>query len=98
MKIVLIGMKGSGKTTVGKLLAKKLSFPFIELDSQIEKKHSTKKNELLSSREIYKQYGKEYFRLLEQNTLKDLYENNSDNFVFSTGGGTPLDEQNREIL
>ena len=46
--IILIGMKACGKSTVGKLLAKKLEMQFIELDQEIEKTHLADKNERLS--------------------------------------------------
>lgn len=92
-------MKGCGKTTVGKLLSQKLGVSFIELDSQVEKKHLSLKNEKLSFREIFRNYGKKYFRELETNTLLEISKilENKD-FVLACGGGTPLKNKNRKIL
>ncbi len=98
-KIILIGMKSSGKTVTGKALSNKLGIEFIDLDSELEKKHFEEKNERLWFREIFKKYGKEYFRSLECATLKALCTNLKDaSFVLATGGGTPLDEDNQKIL
>lgn len=93
--IVLIGMKACGKSTVGKLLAKKLGIEFIELDQEIEKVHLMNKKEKLKFREIFKKHGAIYFRKLESKTLKNI---KTKKFVLSCGGGTPLDENNQKIL
>lgn len=82
MKIVLIGYMGSGKSTIGKMLAARLSYPFMDLDQQIEV------SENLPITEIFKQKGEIYFRKLENRVLKSLLSS-PDNFVLATGGGTP---------
>ena len=82
MKIVLIGYMGSGKSTIGKMLAARLNYPFMDLDQQIEL------SENLLIPEIFKQKGEIHFRKLENKVLKELLSS-SDNFVLATGGGTP---------
>lgn len=89
--IILIGFMGCGKTSVGKLLAKELSFEFIDTDDQIEKE-----NQLKISK-IFKDFGEEYFRELESNFIKKFLSE-SKFFVVSTGGGLPLRECNVKIL
>ncbi len=98
-KIILIGMKACGKTTVGKILSEKLNIPYIELDQEIEKRHFFHNKEKLSCREIFKRMGKIYFRNLETTVLSDFSKILSDkSYIFSCGGGTPLKNNNRKIL
>jgi len=82
MKIVLIGYMGSGKSSVGKALAKELNVPFHDLDDEIEKKEQSEISKIFESR------GEIYFRKTENNTLKTLLSK-PDDFVLATGGGTP---------
>lgn len=82
MKIVLIGYMGSGKSSVGKLLAEKLNLPFRDLDEEIQK------IEEMSIADIFSKRGEIYFRRLENETLKNLLKLN-EGFVLATGGGTP---------
>lgn len=99
IKIVLIGMKGCGKSTVGELLAEKFKIPFIELDSELEKAHFKSKKEKLTFREIYQKYGQGNFRRLETSVLKMISgELVGKNYVLACGGGTPLSAVNRKIL
>lgn len=91
-KYALIGMMGSGKSTLGQALAAKLKLDFIDLDWQIEIKQ--KKSVL----EIFLEYGEDYFRQLETECLQSLYNSKQDHFVLATGGGCFLSAQNREIL
>lgn len=88
--IVLIGMPGAGKTTVGKYLAKTLNFEFIDLDILISE------NEKMAITDIFKNKGEEYFRILETDFLKKLVSKK--NIVLSTGGGTPKKDENIDIL
>jgi shikimate kinase len=81
MLIFLIGLPGSGKTTLGKQLAKKLNYIFSDLDECIVKKHG------LSIEEIFKTIGEDGFRTYESNCLKEY--DNSTNTIVSTGGGAP---------
>lgn len=98
-KIILIGMKSSGKTTTGKALSRKLGIEFIDMDAEIEKNHFEQKHEKLWFREIFKKYGREYFRSLETSSLKKLSTNlKEESFVLATGGGLPLNEDNQRTL
>ena len=86
MNIVLIGMRGSGKTTVGKLLAKKLDRQFIEMDELIVRRVG------LDIPEIVKQYGWEKFRQVEKEITQEVAE--LDDVVNATGGGVVTREEN----
>ena len=90
MKIYLIGMPGCGKSTLGKLLSKKLNYDFIDMDNYIEK------NACMFIDEIFDRYGEEYFRSLESNTLKDFLK--LDNVVIATGGGVIKNKANKELM
>lgn len=99
IKIILIGMKGCGKSTVGKLLAEKLNIQFIDLDDELEKIHFQTKKEKFSYREIYQKYGKEYFRKLETSALIRFAEaSESINYILACGGGTLLNPANQKLL
>ena len=78
--IVLVGMMGCGKTSMGKLIAQKLQFDFIDTDFEIEKKFN------LSIKEIFDNYGEEYFRKIEFDIFK-LFKNRDD-ILISSGGGS----------
>jgi shikimate kinase len=82
MKIYLIGMPGSGKTTLGQKLADKLFVQFIDLDDQIEQREG------MSVSEIFSQKGEDYFRIKEAETLA-YWASHPEPFVLSTGGGAP---------
>lgn len=93
MKIFLIGLPGSGKTTVGKQLSKKLNLPFIDLDLEIEKLEGK------TVQEIFAEKKENYFRAVESKTLKNYCSDKTD-FVMATGGGAPcffdnMDEMNK---
>lgn len=90
-KIFLIGFMGSGKSTLGKKLAKKLNFLFLDLDQLIEKQeHGT-------IADIFNKKGEEYFRTLETTILKITIDKNQ-SFVLSLGGGTPCFNNNMELI
>jgi len=80
-RIFLIGYMGSGKTTVGKLLAARLGYTFIDLDAHIEEK------QFKSVSQIFAEQGEAKFRWLEQQSLHEVAE--FDQVVISTGGGSP---------
>lgn len=84
-KIFISGFMGTGKTVVGKELAKKLRFPFYDLDHEIEKK------EKLTISLIFNRFGEEYFRSLEKKYL-DIVASEQ-NFVLSLGGGAICSDQ-----
>lgn len=91
MKIVLLGYMGSGKSTIGKLLSKKLNLPFYDLDSLIEEKIK------LRISEIFKNKGEVYFRKIENEVLKDILNEKND-MVLALGGGTPCYFDNMDLL
>ena len=91
MIIVLIGYMASGKSTIGKKLADKLNYGFIDLDHFIESKEN------LSVREIFKTKGEIYFRKQEALYLTSILQSN-DKIVLSLGGGTPCFGNNIEHI
>ena len=82
---------GSGKTAVGKALAKALHFTFIDLDAYIVDK------ECMEISEIFATKGEIYFRKIENQYLKEVLSIKN-NIVLSTGGGTPCYGTNLEII
>ncbi len=89
--IVLIGMSGAGKSTVGKALSYKLKMAFLDMDDFIEKRQN------MTISEIFEKYGEEYFRNLETEVAKYLSENYK-NTIISTGGGVVLNPLNMKYL
>jgi len=90
MKIVLVGYMGSGKSTVGKVLAEKLNVDFFDLDDIIEKENK------LSVSDIFKTKGELFFRKQENQLLTNVLNKNS--FVLSVGGGTPMYFNNMKLI
>lgn len=88
--IILTGFMGTGKTSLGKLLATKLGRPFVDIDKKIEAEQK------LSIPKIFEQFGEEYFRKLEKSAVKELSERRG--LVIATGGGTIKDEENLQLL
>jgi shikimate kinase len=88
--VFLVGMPGSGKTTIGKKLAAKLEVPHLDLDAEIERKADA------GIPEIFSTLGEAYFRQVEANTLRDL--DLSECPVVSTGGGTPCFHENMDWM
>lgn len=91
MIVVLIGYMASGKSTIGKMLAEKLNYDFIDLDDYIE----TSENKQVS--DIFKTKGEIYFRKQETHYLKELLQSKN-NIVLSLGGGTPCFGDNMDII
>ena len=89
--IVFLGMMGSGKTTIGRLISKKLNIDFIDIDFEIEKKTNQ------SIKNIFEKKGEAFFRKLEEKvTLLNLGKYNA---VISLGGGAFLNKKiQNEIL
>ena len=94
--LILIGFASSGKTVVGKKLASLLGMRFVDLDKAIENLFENQHAESLSCREIFKKYGETYFRQLEGDALKNMTCQSK--FVLATGGGTPMQAENRQML
>ena len=91
MKIVLLGYMASGKSSVGKKIAKSLTMNFIDLDDYIIEK------EKMSVSDIFKSKGEIYFRSIENKYLKEILKR-TDNFILSLGGGTPCYANNMEEI
>lgn len=91
MILILCGYMGSGKSLIGKKLADKLDWPFVDLDEEIV---SQKK---MSIPEIFRQEGEIRFRKMEAETLQKLLKSNR-NTVLSLGGGTPCYGNNLELI
>jgi len=90
MNIVLIGYRGTGKSTVGKVLAAKLGRELISTDREIVKRAGR------SIPEIVAEHGWEHFRDLESDVCRDL--GGRDNLVIDTGGGAILRPQNVAVF
>ncbi len=84
--IVLIGMAGCGKTTIGKILSEKLNMNFIDTDEKIIEKAK------MPVPEIFEKYGEEHFRKLESEVIEEAAK--LQNTVIATGGGAVLNHQN----
>ncbi|MEM7486909.1 MAG: shikimate kinase [Bacteroidota bacterium] len=91
MKVVLVGYMASGKSSIGRLLAKELSVEFIDLDEYIEEQMDK------SIATIFSQKGEIYFRKKEHEMLTKVLNNNK-SMVLSTGGGTPCYANNMETI
>jgi shikimate kinase len=89
-KIILVGMMGAGKTTIGKLLSNQLAFNFIDLDRKIEEKSGVKINT------IFEIEGEEGFREREYLALKEALA--EEKVVISTGGGVVVKDINRSLI
>ncbi|HRC45434.1 MAG TPA: shikimate kinase, partial [Nitrospira sp.] len=90
MNLVLIGYRGTGKSTVGKMLARKLGRTVVSTDAEIVKRAQ------LSVPEIVKQFGWEHFRDLESAVCRDFAAR--DQLIIDTGGGAILRPENVEAL
>lgn len=91
MKISLVGYMGSGKTTIGKGLAEKLSLDFLDLDELIQN-HAQK-----SISEFFKSSGEIKFRKTEREVLINTLESKND-YVLAVGGGTPVYYDNMDLI
>lgn len=91
INIALIGFMGSGKTTVGRLLAVRLGMKFIDLDDVIKDKLG------MEITEIFSNYGEKYFRDVESQVVKEVFTG-VDNSVIACGGGVVLKDDNVRII
>ena len=88
--LVLLGMMAVGKTTLGKIVAKKQELEFIDIDANVEKKN------LMTINEIFKKEGEKFFRIEEEKeVLKYLKKNNC---VIALGGGAFMNKTIRENI
>ncbi len=90
MNIILVGFMGSGKTTIGRKLAVRLGYRFIDTDYFIECEQNC------SIPEIFSEHGENYFRQLETSMLKRLTK--MKNSVIATGGGVLVTPGNMDII
>ncbi|HZN65578.1 MAG TPA: shikimate kinase [Tepidisphaeraceae bacterium] len=90
MSIVLIGYRGSGKTTIGKKLADRLWQPFLDTDDLVAKKAGK------SIRVIFEQEGEQRFRDLESAVIRDVAKQSE--VVVALGGGAVLRQENVRVL
>jgi shikimate kinase len=88
--IVLVGMMGAGKSSVGRRLAARLGIPFIDADSEIEAAAS------MTIPEIFEKHGEGYFRAGEARVIARLLDNGPQ--VLATGGGSIMDQHTRDLI
>ena len=88
--IILVGMMSSGKSTLGKKLARSLGYRFVDLDKLIE---TDQKQDIHS---IFSQKGESYFRDIESRMLREILPNRG--IVLASGGGTPCFFDNMEYI
>ncbi len=89
--VALLGLRGAGKTTVGKRLARRLRVPFVELDRRIEQAAD------LSLAELFSLHGEEYDRRLERETLNEVLAERRP-MVLATGGGVVTSPETYALL
>lgn len=91
MELILLGYMGSGKSTIGHYLSKKMHLKFIDLDAYIEDK------EQMTILEIFSIKGEIYFRLQEAIYLEEIISTET-NYILSLGGGTPCYGNNLKVI
>jgi XRE family aerobic/anaerobic benzoate catabolism transcriptional regulator len=90
-RIALIGLRGGGKSTIGRLLAERLEIPFIELDREVERRSGA------TLSEIFDMFGQETFRRAEREALDDVLRQHQ-NFVMATSGSIVTEPGTLELL
>ncbi len=88
--IVLTGFMGTGKSTVGRLVAERLGRPFMDTDEEIVRRTG------MQIQEIFQQQGEQNFRHIERRLCRFIAAQRG--YVVSTGGGMLIDESNREVM
>jgi shikimate kinase len=88
--IALVGLMGAGKSSVGRLLARRLRLPFVDCDDEIEQAAGA------SIAEIFEQFGEAWFRDSERRVMARLIEGGPK--VIATGGGAFIDEHTRRVM
>jgi shikimate kinase len=91
LKVVLVGLPGSGKSTFGRQLAIELGFPYSDLDHEIERKYGLKIPEIFST------HGEGKFREWETEVLAEVLQKDS-SFILATGGGAPCFNDNMDLI
>jgi shikimate kinase len=89
--IVLVGMMGAGKSSIGRRLAQRLGIPFVDADSKIEEAHAG-----VTIAEIFATYGEPYFRSGEARVIARLLDEGPQ--VLATGGGAYMNENTRASI
>jgi len=90
MNVVLIGYRGTGKSTVGRVVATRLGRPIVSTDKEIIRRAGSSISDIVAA------HGWDYFRDLESAVCQELAEQN--NLVIDTGGGAILRQQNVDVL
>jgi shikimate kinase len=88
--IVLVGMMGAGKSSIGRRLAARLGIPFIDADTEIENAAG------MTIPEIFDKHGEPYFRAGEKRVIARLLDNGPQ--VLATGGGAVMDQNTRDLI
>ena len=88
--VVLVGMMGAGKSSVGRRLAGRLGIPFVDADAEIESAAG------MTIPEIFAKHGEPYFRAGEARVIARLLENGPQ--VLATGGGAVMDQRTRDLI
>lgn len=88
--IILTGFMGTGKTSVGRLVAERLKLRFLDTDGEIEKRSG------MSAPDIFRVHGEAHFRTLEKELCREIASQHG--LVIATGGGMPVDPENRRLL
>ena len=88
--IVLVGMMGAGKSSVGRRLAARLAIPFVDADSEIESAAG------MTIPEIFDKHGEDYFRAGEARVIARLLDSGPQ--VLATGGGSIMDQHTRDLI
>lgn len=96
MNLILCGLPMSGKTTIGKRLAKQLNWPFVDLDERIEQAYFALTGQQLLCRQICQFEGEPMFRRLEKEQMSALQC--AKNHVIALGGGTLSDDDSKTLI
>lgn len=96
MKIVIMGPKGAGKSSIGAILSERTGFRTVETDRMIEALHELRHGHHLSCREVFAEHGEAFFRQLERDTAQQCSE--KDWHIIITGGSIMLDPDSRRVL
>ena len=88
--IYLIGLSGTGKSTVGKILSQIIKLPHIEMDEEITEKDGRNIDQIFAKK------GEGYFRNIESEILTEICSHKG--YIVSTGGGVPIKIENRDIM